>query len=252
MSEETLKNIDLENMPKHIAIIMDGNGRWAKNKGFPRTIGHKRGMSAVKNIVTASSELGIGILTLYAFSAENWKRSENEVSFLMRLLKQYLKKEKKDLMKNNIKLNVFGRINELPGFVRKELKDVCNATSHNSGMLLNLALNYGGRIEIVDAIKKIVKEVLSVKKDLNVKYLINTIDESLISKHLYTAGLPDPDLLIRTSGELRISNFLLWQIAYTELWITDVLWPDFNKNHLFSAIVDYQKRERRFGGVKNI
>lgn len=249
MKKDILEKIDKNRLPKHIAIIMDGNGRWAKNKGFPRIEGHREGMKVVKEIVTECRNLGIKVLTLYAFSTENWKRPEREVNFLMRLLKYYLRREKNNLMKNDIQLRVSGRINELPKLVQKEINSACKETKNNKSMILNLALNYGGRVEIVDAVRKLLKDLTSVKTELNTTNLINSIDEELFSSYIYTAGLPDPDLLIRTSGEIRISNFLLWQIAYTELWFTDVLWPDFRKEHLYLAIIDYQKRKRRFGGI---
>jgi undecaprenyl diphosphate synthase len=249
MKKNILEKIDKNRLPKHIAIIMDGNGRWAKNKGFPRIEGHREGMKVVKEIVTECRNLGIKVLTLYAFSTENWKRPEREVNFLMRLLKYYLRREKNNLMKNDIQLRVSGRINELPKLVQKEINSACKETENNKSMILNLALNYGGRVEIVDAVRKLLKDLTSVKTELNTTNLINSIDEELFSSYIYTAGLPDPDLLIRTSGEIRISNFLLWQIAYTELWFTDVLWPDFRKEHLYLAIIDYQKRKRRFGGI---
>ncbi|MFH1825026.1 MAG: isoprenyl transferase [Candidatus Firestonebacteria bacterium] len=247
--ESLLQKINKDKLPKHIAIIMDGNGRWAKNKRFLRIEGHRRGMNAVKEIVTACRNLGIKILTLYAFSTENWKRPEKEVNFLMRLLKQYLRKEKKNLMKNGIQMRVIGRISELPNYVQNELEDVCKRTKNNKNMILNLALNYSGRIEIIDTVRKLLKDIINVRTKLNISNLINSIDEDIFSSYVYTAGLPEPDLLVRTGGEIRISNFLLWQIAYTELWFTDVLWPDFKKEHLYLSIVDYQKRERRFGGV---
>ena len=231
---------------------MDGNGRWAAKQGLPRTSGHKKGMDTVDRIVTESKNLGIKVLTLYAFSTENWRRPEKEVTFLMRLLKAYLILQRRKLIKNNIRLNVIGRINELPPFVQVELKKTLKLTEKNNSMILNLALNYGGRVEIIDAVRKILKDVTAAKKDINPEIAINSIDEDTFSNYLYTAGLPDPDLLIRTSGELRVSNFLLWQIAYSEIYVTDILWPDFKEEDLHLAVLNYQQRERRFGGVKSL
>ena len=249
---EIKNSIDRNKLPEHIAIIMDGNGRWAAKKGLPRTAGHKKGMDTVDMIVTASRNLGIKVLTLYAFSTENWRRPEKEVNFLMRLLKTYLIIQRRKMMKNKIKFNVLGRIQELPVFVRKEIEKTKNLTSENTALTLNISLNYGGRVEIVDAVRRLFKDILTAKKDLNYETLINSIDEETISNYLYTAGFPDPDLLIRTSGELRISNFLLWQIAYSEIFITETLWPDFSETDFYMAVLDYQKRERRYGGVKNL
>ena len=229
--------LDKSKLPKHIAIIMDGNGRWAKKKRLPRIMGHRAGAKTVKEIVTVCAEWNIKFLTLYAFSAENWTRPKVEINALMRLLKRYLIKEYKNLQKNNIKLTAIGRIEELPDFAKAELKKVIKLTSSNTGLNLNLALNYGGRAEIVDAINLIIREKLS------------NINEEIFSKYLYTNGLPEPDLLIRTSGEMRISNFMLWQSAYTEIWITKTFWPDFRKKDLLKAILDFQKRDRRFGGI---
>jgi len=251
-TSQVLKSIDKKKLPQHIAIIMDGNGRWAAKKGLPRTAGHKRGMDTVDKVVTTCKNLGIKVLTLYAFSTENWRRPEKEVSFLMRLLKTYLILQRAKLMRNNIRLNVIGRINELPDFVQKELKKTLKMTEKNNSMTLNLALNYGGRIEIIDAVRKLLKDVLTAKKDMNPEVAINSIDEDVFANYLYTAGLPDPDLLVRTSGELRLSNFLLWQVAYSEIYITDILWPDFKEEDLYMAVLSYQQRERRFGGVKSI
>ena len=252
ISNDILKSIDRKKLPKHIAIIMDGNGRWAAKKGLPRTAGHKKGMDTVDTIVTKCRDLGVKVLTLYAFSTENWRRPEKEVSFLMRLLKTYLIMQRKKMMKNNIRFNVIGRIHELPLIIRKEIEKTIELTSKNSAMTLNIALNYGGRAEIIDGVRRLCKDILIAKKDLDAAALIGSIDEETISNYLYTAGFPDPDLLIRTSGELRISNFLLWQIAYSEIYITDTLWPDFSEADFYMAVLDYQKRERRFGGVKSI
>ncbi|MGC1203901.1 MAG: isoprenyl transferase [Flavobacteriaceae bacterium] len=228
-------------LPKHIAIIMDGNGRWAKQKGMLRAIGHENGTKSVRETVEASAELGIKNLTLYAFSTENWNRPKLEVQTLMKLLVSSLKKEIKTLQDNNIKLSAIGNLNTLPKKVYKELHEVIENTKNNHRMTLTLALSYGSREEIINTVKEI-----SIKVKNNI-ISPDKIDESIINEHLYTQNLPDVDLLIRTSGEQRISNFLLWQIAYAELYFTNVLWPDFTKQHLYEAIIEYQKRERRFG-----
>lgn len=224
-------------VPNHIAIIMDGNGRWAKEKGMPRTYGHKAGADTLRKILTSCGELGIKYLTVYAFSTENWKRAKEEVDTLMFLFKTYLKNEKKLLMKNNVKFLVSGRKEGVSKDLLAEISKLEEATKGNTGITLNIAFNYGGRAELVDAIKEIVKN--------NEK----EITEETVEKYLYNQ-LPDPELLIRTSGEMRISNFLLWQIAYSEIYVTDAYWPDFNKDELIKAIESYQKRDRRFGGVK--
>lgn len=236
-----LTDIDLQNLPKHVAIIMDGNGRWAKKQGKPRVFGHRNGVKSVQEIVEAAAEMGINTLTLYTFSTENWNRPKQEVDVLMKLLVRSLKKELKTLIKNNIKLQTIGKIDQLPKKVVNELVEVIEKTKNNTRLTLNLALNYGAREEIVNAIKNISKKV--VNNDLS----IAEIDENIINNHLYTVTLPDVDFLIRTSGEKRISNFLLWQIAYAEFYFTDVLWPDFRKEQFFQAINEYQQRERRFG-----
>jgi undecaprenyl diphosphate synthase len=241
VDEELLKQIDLDRLPKHIAIIMDGNGRWAERRHLPRIAGHREGMRAVRQAVEASSKLGVAYLTLYAFSVENWKRPHTEIKLLMSLLRQYLKREIRELNRQNIRLEVIGRIRDLPKPVVDDLQNTLDQTRQNTGMRLVLALNYGARAELVDA----VQELLAHAK----KNGTTTIDEAMVSDHLYTRGFPDPDLLIRTSGELRLSNFLLWQVAYAELWVTETLWPDFKQNDLFQAIIDFQKRERRFGGL---
>jgi undecaprenyl diphosphate synthase len=233
--------INNNRLPKHIAIIMDGNGRWAKQKGFLRAIGHENGAKSVRETIEACVELDIPNLTLYAFSTENWKRPKLEVDTLMRLLVSSLKKEISTLHDNNIKLSAIGTLETLPKKVFKELNDVIEATKDNDKMTLTLALSYGSRQELLNTVKEI-----SIKVKNNIISAEN-IDESIINKHLYTQNLPDVDLLIRTSGEQRISNFLLWQIAYAELYFTDTLWPDFTKQHLCDAIIEYQKRERRFG-----
>ena len=236
-----LTDITNQKLPKHVAIIMDGNGRWAKQQGKPRVFGHKNGVKSVQEIVEAAAEIGINTLTLYTFSTENWNRPKQEVDVLMGLLVRSLKKELKTLIKNNIKLQTIGKIDQLPEKVVAELKEVIEKTKNNTRLTLNLALNYGAREEIVNAIKIISKKVV------NNELSIAEIDENIINNHLYTVTLPDVDFLIRTSGEKRISNFLLWQIAYAEFYFTDVLWPDFRKEHFFQAIKEYQQRERRFG-----
>lgn len=241
--EELLRQIDKEKLPQHIAIIMDGNGRWAERRKLKRVDGHRAGIKAVREVVEAAAKLGIKILTLYAFSVENWKRPPEEVNTLMRLLRKYIKKETPTLVKNNIKLGTLGRIEGLPREVQRDLRWALDATSHCTGLLFNIALNYGGRTELVDTFRKIWQQLQKGKETTP------TIDEELIANNLYTAGQPDPDLLIRTSGEMRLSNFLLWQIAYSELWVTETLWPDFSRNKLYEAIISYQRRERRFGGI---
>jgi len=238
-----MNNIDPLKIPNHVAVIMDGNGRWAKQKGMARVFGHKNGVKAVRETIEAASEIGIKVLTLYAFSTENWKRPKKEVDILMSLLVTSLKDELQDLQKNNIKLQAIGQIQNLPKKAQKELNEVIHLTQKNTSMVLNLALSYGSREEIVNTIKNISKKV--VNKELS----IEEIDENIINNHLYTFTLPDVDFLIRTSGEKRISNFLLWQIAYAELYFTDVLWPDFRKEDFFKAILNYQQRERRFGKI---
>jgi undecaprenyl diphosphate synthase len=236
--------IDPRRLPAHIAIIMDGNGRWAKRRSLPRVAGHKAGAEAVRATVETCAQVGIRFLTLYAFSAENWKRPQDEVSTLWRLLHVYLRKELPNLQRNNVRLTAIGRLDALPPAAREELEAAIQATGSNRGLQVNLALNYGGRNELVDAFNEILDEA---RLRRNLPGLL--VDEAKIAAHLYTRHLPDPDLLIRTSGEMRVSNFLLWQIAYAEMYVTDVLWPDFRRNHLLLAIADYQKRDRRFGGL---
>jgi undecaprenyl diphosphate synthase len=233
--------IDHNRLPRHIAIIMDGNGRWAKQKNLSRISGHMKGVDAVKEVVTACRELGIKVLTLYAFSIENWKRPAEEVTALMKLLREYLIKESEEMIQNNIRLNAIGRLEDLPPDVQDVLKETMEKTEKCDGMTLNLALSYGGRSEILHAIQEILSDFRKGRirsEEMNIQRF---------SQYLWTKGLPDPDLLIRTSGELRVSNFLLWQIAYTELYVTETLWPDFDRNELLKAIADYQSRERRFG-----
>ena len=236
-----MEEIDKGKLPRHIAIIMDGNGRWAKNKNLNRISGHIKGVNAVREIVTACRELGIKVLTLYAFSIENWRRPKEEVTALMGLLKEYLLKEAEEMIQNNIRLSAIGRLEDLPVDVHNTLKETIRMTEQCNGMILNLALSYGGRSEILHAIQGILSDFQKGKvkpEEINLQRF---------SQYLWTRGIPDPDLLIRTSGEFRISNFLLWQIAYTELYVTETLWPDFDRKELLKAIADYQSRERRFG-----
>jgi undecaprenyl diphosphate synthase len=236
--------IDPNRLPAHVAVIMDGNGRWAKNRRMPRVAGHKAGIEPVRVTVETCARLGVRALTLYAFSLENWKRPRAEVETLWRLLSYYLKQEMPNLMENGIQLAAIGRLHALPASVRRELESAVVQTSSNRGLRVNLAINYGGRAEITDAVNAIIEEARRGGSFDDLR-----IDEEAISARLYTAGLPDPDLLIRTSGEMRISNFLLWQIAYAELYVTNTLWPDFRRADLLKAILDYQKRDRRFGGL---
>ena len=239
-AEEALaRQVNFARLPQHIAVIMDGNGRWAAQRHLPRVEGHRAGIDSVRDIVESSARLGIKVLTLYAFSVENWKRPMTEVSTLMSLLKRYLRLELNTLLKNNIRFHVIGREEELAPDVRGELKMAEEQTSRNTGMLFNIALNYGGRAEIVEAARRAIVSGVSADE----------LDEQRFANLLYTGGQPDPDLLIRTSGEMRVSNFLLWQIAYAEIWVTDTLWPDFRKKDLLEAILAYQKRDRRYGGI---
>ena len=241
--QDLLRAIDFARLPRHVAVIMDGNGRWAQLRLKRRVEGHRAGIDAVRDTVETAARLGIEVLTLYAFSIENWKRPESEIATLMGLLKNYLRSELDTLLRNNIRFRVVGRGHELDPDVRGELERAVLRTATNSGLQFNIALNYGGRAEIIDAVRRLCAEVRDNRLEPE------AIDESALARHLYTAGQPDPDLLIRTSGELRISNFLLWQIAYSEIWVTDVLWPDFRRKHLLQAILDFQKRERRYGGI---
>ena len=238
--EEALaRQIDFDRLPAHVAVIMDGNGRWAAQRHLPRVEGHRAGIESVRDIVESSARLGIQVLTLYAFSVENWKRPAAEVSTLMMLLKRYLRLELNTLLRNDIRFRVIGRAEDLASDVQTELRTAETKTASNGGMLFNIALNYGGRAEIVEAVKRMLADGVRPAD----------LDEQRFSEFLYTAGQPDPDLLIRTSGEMRVSNFLLWQIAYSEIWVTDTLWPDFRRRHLFEAILAYQKRDRRYGGI---
>jgi undecaprenyl diphosphate synthase len=236
-----MEQINKDKLPRHIAIIMDGNGRWAEKRSLNRIAGHRTGIKKAKEVIRSCREIGIEVLTLYAFSTENWKRPQREIKALMALLKRFLRAEGKDLIENNIRLNTIGNIVDLPKDVSQVLQEVMEKTKRNTGMVLNAALSYSGRDEIIQAVKKIIGHVQ--QGEMTTKQ----INEEVFSQYLFTSGLPDPDLLIRTSGELRISNFLLWQMAYTEIYVTDILWPDFNKNNLIDAIADYQKRERRYG-----
>jgi undecaprenyl diphosphate synthase len=240
---EVLEKLDPKRLPNHVAIIMDGNGRWAERRHLPRVAGHRAGVKAAREVIETCASLHLPCLTLYAFSLENWRRPQAEVDFLMRLLREYLKREMPRIHKNNIRFLVIGRSAELPEGVRRDIADAMHLTARNTGMKLVVALNYGGRAELADAFNALLDHIhtngLSAFR----------ADEQTISDHLYTAGLPDPDLLVRTSGEMRVSNFLLWQIAYAEIYVTEALWPDFSRARLLDALVDYQKRERRYGGL---
>ena len=236
------KDLNHEKIPKHIAIIMDGNGRWAKEKNLPRVLGHRAGVETIREIVKECSKLGVKYLTLYAFSTENWKRPQEEVNTLMELLIQYLVKEFDELNSNNVIINSIGDITKLPFTCQNELKKAYKNTKNNTGLTLNLALNYGGRNELVNAFNSIYEDIKSGK--------LKEINEDTITNHLYTAGMPDPDIIIRPSGELRLSNFMLWQCAYSEFWFSDIKWPDFKKENLWDAIYDFQNRDRRFGKIK--
>jgi undecaprenyl diphosphate synthase len=237
--EELARQVDFGRLPQHVAVIMDGNGRWAAQRHLPRVEGHRAGIDSVREIVEGSARVGIQVLTLYAFSVENWKRPPTEVSTLMMLLKRYLRLELNTLLRNNIRFKVIGRADELARDVQSELRAAEDKTAANTGMQFNIALNYGGRAEISEATRRLL--AAGIKPE--------DVDEARFSGFLYTAGQPDPDLLIRTSGEMRVSNFLLWQIAYAEIWVTDTLWPDFRKRDLLEAILAYQKRDRRYGGI---
>ena len=233
------RQVTFERLPAHIAIIMDGNGRWAAQRHLPRVEGHRAGIDAVRDTVETAARLGLGVLTLYAFSIENWKRPASEVGTLMRLLKLYLRSELNTLLTNDIRFQVIGRIEELSPDIQDELHAAIERTAKSKGMLFNIALNYGGRAEIVDAARRAIESGIRPEQ----------LDEERFAGFLYTAGQPDPDLLIRTSGEMRVSNYLLWQIAYAEIYVTETLWPDFRRRHLIEAVLAYQKRERRYGGI---
>jgi undecaprenyl diphosphate synthase len=237
--EALARELQFDRLPAHVAIIMDGNGRWAAQRHLPRVEGHRAGIDAVRDSVETAARLGIGVLTLYAFSIENWKRPATEVGTLMRLLKRYLRSELNTLLQNDIRFRVIGRMEELSLDIQDELNVAIERTSKSRGMLFNIALNYGGRAEIVDAARRAIEAGIRPED----------LDEPRFASFLYTAGQPDPDLLIRTSGEMRVSNYLLWQIAYSEIYVTDTLWPDFRRRHLIEAVLAYQKRERRYGGI---
>jgi undecaprenyl diphosphate synthase len=237
--EALARQVNFERLPAHVAIIMDGNGRWAAQRHLPRVEGHRAGIDSVRDTVETAARLGIKVLTLYAFSVENWKRPATEISTLMMLLKRYLRLELNTLLQNDIRFQVIGRIEDLAPDVQDELRRGIERTAASGGMLFNIALNYGGRAEIVDAARRAMESGVAAAE----------LDEQTFARFLYTAGQPDPDLLIRTSGEVRVSNFLLWQIAYAEIYVTETLWPDFRRRHLLEAVLAYQKRERRYGGI---
>ncbi|WP_195573223.1 isoprenyl transferase [Paenibacillus sp. 1001270B_150601_E10] len=236
--------LEKDNVPYHVAVIMDGNGRWASKRGLPRVAGHHSGMKAVKRVTIAANDLGIKVLTMYAFSTENWKRPRDEVDFLMKLPQQFLAIELDELIENNVQVRMMGYREELPSHTIEALEEAVEKTKHNTGLILNFALNYGGKRELVEGIKEIAREVQEGKLSPD------EIDESTMESHLLSHELPHPDLLIRTSGELRLSNFMLWQIAYSELWFTDVYWPEFTERHLKEAVAEYQRRSRRYGGLQ--
>ncbi|MBS4025172.1 MAG: isoprenyl transferase [Clostridia bacterium] len=243
-ADNLLANIDKGKIPAHIAIIMDGNGRWAQKRGLPRTAGHRAGVESLKAVVEGCGTLGVKYLTVYAFSTENWKRPQEEVNVLMNLISEYIDKELEILCNKGIKVGTIGEIEYLPVSAQKSIQKAKETTKENKKLMLNLALNYGSRTELVTAVKEIVK--LSIQNQLQ----IHEVNEKTIAKYLDTRDMPDPDLLIRPSGELRISNFLLWQLAYTEFWYSNVLWPDFRQKHLYQAVIDFQKRDRRYGALK--
>jgi len=238
-----LESLDLKRLPRHVAVIMDGNGRWAQKRHLPRIAGHRSGTQSARTTIETCARLKIEALTLYAFSVENWRRPKTEIDFLMALLREYLRKEMPLIQKNEIRMRFLGRLDELPAGVQKDAREAMEKTAGNEGMVLCVALNYGGRAEIVDAMNAILSE-------RNGHGAPHKVTEEQLSRHLYTDGLPDPDLLIRTSGEMRVSNFLLWQIAYAEIFVTETLWPDFNRARLLEALLEFQKRERRYGGIR--
>ena len=244
-----LEGLDTQRLPRHIAVIMDGNGRWAQRRHLPRVAGHRAGVESARVIIETCARLHLPALTLYAFSMENWRRPKAEIDFLMRLLRQYLRKELPAIHRNNIRLQIIGRTEQLPEEVQADVAKGVALTAENSGMILTVALNYGGRAELVDAFNSILDQFRKKAANGNGASPNFRVDEETIAENLYTAGLPDPDLLIRTSGEMRISNFLLWQIAYAEIYVTETLWPDFRRAELYSALAEYQKRERRYGGL---
>ncbi|MCU1242813.1 MAG: Isoprenyl transferase [Candidatus Acidoferrum typicum] len=241
--EELLTKLDLARLPRHVAVIMDGNGRWAQRKHLPRPAGHRSGTQTARTTIETCARLNIEALTLYAFSVENWRRPKTETDFLMQLLREYLRQEMPLIQRNNIRMRFLGRASELPAGVQQDMREAVEKTAKNTGMVLCLALNYGGRAEIVDALNEIIAQ-------RSVDGLRMPVTEEEVARHLYTAGLPDPDLLIRSSGEMRVSNFLLWQIAYAEILVTETLWPDFNRARLLEAFVEFQSRERRYGGIR--
>lgn len=241
--DEIVNRIDADNIPNHVAVIMDGNGRWAQKRGLPRVAGHHSGMKNVKKITMAANAVGINVLTMYAFSTENWKRPKEEVDYLMKLPMEFFPKEIDELIANNVQIRMTGWQEGLPDYTLKAIQDAIDQTKHNTGLILNFALNYGSRREMLSGVKRLAEDVA------NGSLSLDSIDEALFSNYLLTHPLPDPDLLIRTSGELRISNFMLWQLAYSELWFTDLCWPEFTETHFYEAIQEYQRRARRYGGL---
>lgn len=239
-----LEKLNLSRLPRHVAVIMDGNGRWAKRRHLPRIAGHRKGTETARSTIETCARLKIEALTLYAFSVENWRRPKTEIDFLMQLLREYIRQEMPLIQRNNIRMRFLGRADDLPAPVRKDTQEAAEATAGNSGMVLSVALNYGGRAEIVDAANALLAEKSAAGR-------ATRLTESDFERHLYTADLPDPDLLIRTSGEMRVSNFLLWQIAYAEIFVTETLWPDFNRARLLESFVEFQKRHRRYGGIES-
>jgi undecaprenyl diphosphate synthase len=252
---ELLKKLDLSRLPRHVAVIMDGNGRWAQRRHLPRIAGHRSGTKTARTTIETCARLNIEALTLYAFSVENWRRPKAEIDFLMQLLREYLRKEMPLIQRNNIRMRFLGRTEELPAGVQKDVREATERTAGNAGMCLCIALNYGGRAEIVDAMNAILAQrnghgSAEHHGPAERNGHVDRVTEDQLSRHLYTGGLPDPDLLIRTSGEMRVSNFLLWQIAYAEMFVTETLWPDFNRARLLEALIEFQKRERRYGGIR--
>jgi len=236
-----LEKLDLSRLPRHVAVIMDGNGRWAQRRHLPRIAGHRKGTETARTTIETCARLNVGALTLYAFSVENWRRPKNEIDFLMQLLREYIRQEMPLIQRHNIRMRFLGRADDLPAAVQQDTREATQATAKNTGMVLCVALNYGGRAEILDAVSGLVAEKGGEAR--------GKLSERDLERHLYTAGLPDPDLLIRTSGEMRVSNFLLWQIAYAEIFVTETLWPDFNRARLLEAFLEFQKRDRRYGGL---
>ncbi|WP_248926339.1 isoprenyl transferase [Paenibacillus hamazuiensis] len=241
--ENTVPELDTDNIPNHVAVIMDGNGRWAQKRGLPRVAGHHSGMKNVKKITMAANEIGVKVLTLYAFSTENWKRPREEVDYLMKLPLEFFPKEIDELIQNNVQIRMTGWEEGLPEYTLKAVRDAIELTRNNTGLILNFALNYGSRKEMLLGMKKMMEDIGQGRLSMN------DVDDQAFSRYLLTSDLPDPDLMIRTSGELRISNFMLWQLAYSELWFTDAFWPEFTENHFFEAIKEYQRRARRYGGL---